>query len=67
MAFISEEVVGIKTVDDLIAALEEFPGELPVRVGAEERLRVRIVRPAPGEATQRRGDVIWIEGDRNAA
>jgi hypothetical protein len=66
MAFISEEVVGIQTVDDLIAALEEFPGELPVRIGAEERLRVRIVKPAPGESTRRRGDAIWIEGDRDA-
>lgn len=65
MAFNVVEVGDIKTVGDLIAALEEFPDELPVRAGVEERLCVRLVTPAPDATPRRRREFIQIEGDRD--
>jgi len=65
MAFHVEEVVDIHTVGDLIAALEEFPDELPVRVGDADRLRIRIVPPRSEEKAGRRREFIQIEGDHD--
>lgn len=65
MAFHVEEVVGIKTVGDLIAALEEFPDELPVRVGGDERLCARLVKSGQDDVPRRRREFIQIEGDRD--
>jgi hypothetical protein len=66
VAFKIEEVVGITTVGDLIAALEEFPDDLAVRMGAEERLLIRHVKPKADDPLRRRREFIEIEGDRDA-
>lgn len=65
MAFHVEEVVGITTVGELIAALEEFPDETPVRVGGVERLCARLVKSGQDDAPRRRREFIQIEGDRD--
>jgi hypothetical protein len=65
MALIVDSVCGIRTVGDLIAALEEFPDDLPVRVGLSEALTVSRRKPKPGDLAKYRRGFLALEVDRD--
>ncbi|MCB1908451.1 MAG: hypothetical protein KDH15_13870 [Rhodocyclaceae bacterium] len=61
------ESVGIETVDDLIACLEDYPGNLPVQVAGVFRLRlVRSEHPPHEPARYRRGSLLIVGDDEGA-
>jgi hypothetical protein len=59
------EACGIRTVGELIAALEEFPDDLPVRLGLSEALTIARRDSRPGEPAKYRRGYIAIEVDRD--
>lgn len=57
-----ESVDGIETVGDLIAALENFPDNVPVRIGNSQCLMASRRDPVPGDlAKYRRGYILLQE------
>lgn len=67
MGVVFDEVVGIRTVGDLVAALDAFPDDMPVQVGGDERIRCYRVKPQRGELVKHRRGYIQITGDENEA
>lgn len=62
MALTIESVDGIETVGDLIAALENFPDNVPVRIGLSQALMVSRREPTAGDlAKYRRGYILLQE------